>query len=210
MYVYVGVLIACPASSLTRTFLIASCAACARKCAFRVTPGLCKQALCRRGAQLTPPSTHILAHKHNTTAATTTNPTALLPYCPTATPAAANKMKRCGHALFFATDDLLDDMLALRNASIPRNLYNYKPLRPLLVPFRRRLDARDVRLFFSGPVRRRMLLKVPAPSLPLPLSISRARVRALSLAHTHLLSLSLSLSLSRSLALSFSLPPSVW
>jgi hypothetical protein len=69
-------------------------------------------------------------------------------------------MKRARHALFFAADDILDDMLSLYNAALPGNLYCYQPLRPLLVPFRRHLDARDARLFFSGPVRRRMLLKV--------------------------------------------------
>ena len=69
-------------------------------------------------------------------------------------------MKRARHALFFAADDTLDDMLSFYNAALEGNLYYYQPLRPLLVPFRRHLDARDSRLFFSGPVRRRMLLKV--------------------------------------------------
>ena len=57
---------------------------------------------------------------------------------------------RCGHTLFFATDDLLDDMLTFYNASLGGNLYAYLPLSPILVAFRRRLDERDRHLFFSG------------------------------------------------------------
>ena len=59
-------------------------------------------------------------------------------------------MRRCRHTLFFATDDLLDDMLTFYNESLPGNLYAYLPLSPILVAFRRRLDERDRHLFFSG------------------------------------------------------------
>ena len=95
----------------------------------------------------------------------------------------ANRMHRARHPLFFATEDLLDDLLSFYNASLPHSLSYYQPLRALLPAFRRHLDRRDRRLFLAGPTRKRILLKLYACRVFIRLRLRCAHQAAARLDH---------------------------
>eukprot|EP00293_Proteomonas_sulcata_P017460 CAMPEP_0184289692 /NCGR_PEP_ID=MMETSP1049-20130417/2077_1 /TAXON_ID=77928 /ORGANISM="Proteomonas sulcata, Strain CCMP704" /LENGTH=296 /DNA_ID=CAMNT_0026596577 /DNA_START=115 /DNA_END=1005 /DNA_ORIENTATION=- len=69
-------------------------------------------------------------------------------------------LKRKKHCLGHAFEDVMEDMISFYNEALQTTVYNYPPLMPIIPELRIRMDTRDRVMGLSGPVRKRLLLKL--------------------------------------------------